>query len=377
MARRQGTGEVTISDVARLAGVSKAQAARAMGGYGSVSTEAKQRVQQAAQQLGYRPNALARSINTGKSQSLGVVVGDVENPYFGQVIRGISDVARSQGFDVVLANTGESLADEEKAVKMLLDKRVDGLLICPTSRSAHGHILEAERTGRPVVLFDRDISAPGLDVVQMRISEVTRQAVEKLIEAGHRHIAYMSTLTLASEEFEVGQELDLSTVTQRVDGIRMAHENAGVDVDSRLFRFGVSNREAADSAVGELLQMSGPPTALVASDSLVALDLLLSLKRRSIRVPEDVSLVMLDDQPWAELVEPPITAVFQPAYSLGEQAATALFERIAGADGGRGIWLTPNLVHRSSVAPPSTRGEKNEEVVSKRPCGAGDSPRSF
>ena len=366
MARRQGTGEVTISDVARHAGVSKAQVARAMGGYGSVSSEAKQRVRQAAQQLGYRPNALARSINTGKSQSLGVVVGDVENPYFGQAIRGISDVARSHGFDVVLANTGESLADEEKAVKMLLDKRVDGLLICPTSRSAYAHILDAERAGRPVVLFDRDISVPGLDVVQMRIAEVTRQAVASMIDAGHQRIAYISTLKLATPEFEMGQDLDLSTVTQRVDGIRQAHDYAGLAIDSRLFCFGVSNREAADGAIARLLRMSEPPTALVASDSLVALDLLLCLKRRGIRVPADLSLVMLDDQPWAELVEPAVTSIFQPAYSLGEQAANALFERIAGTPGGRGIWLNPKLVKRSSIAAPASSVSASEQAMPQR-----------
>lgn len=352
MARRQGTGEVTISDVARQAGVSKAQAARAMGGYGSVSSEVKQRVEQAAQELGYRPNALARSINTGKSQSLGVVVGDVENPYFGQVTRGISDVARKHGYDVVLANTGESLDDEEKAVKMLLDKRVDGLLICPTSRSAHEHILDAERAGRPVVLFDREISATGLDVVQMRIAEVTGQAVGSLIEAGHRRIAYISTLKLTTEEFTPGQDLDLSTVTQRVDGIRLALAKAEIAVDPELFRFGATDRQTVDELVGELLSLAEPPTALVASDSLVALDLLLCLKRRGLRVPADLSVVMLDDQPWAELVEPPITSVFQPAYELGEQAATALFERIEGAPGGRELWLTPRLVQRASVAAP-------------------------
>ncbi|WP_279402187.1 LacI family DNA-binding transcriptional regulator [Arthrobacter sp. JCM 19049] len=352
MARRQGTGEVTISDVARRAGVSKAQAARAMGGYGSVSSEVKQLVMQAAQELRYRPNALARSINTGKSQSIGVVVGDVENPYFGQVIRGISDVARHHDYDVVLANTGESLQDEEKAVKVLLDKRVDGLLICPTSRSAHSHILDAERAGRPVVLFDRDISVPALDVVQMSIAEVTSQVIDSLIDAGHRRIAYISTLKLSTRKFVPGQELDLSTVTQRVDGICLALKRSGIEIDPGLFRFGATDREAMQQLVEELMHLSSPPTALVASDSLVALDLLSVLRRRDLRVPTDISVVMLDDQPWAELVEPPITSVFQPAYDLGEQAAGALFERIEGTTGGRRIWLTPNLVHRSSVAPP-------------------------
>lgn len=357
MARRQGTGEVTISDVARQAGVSKAQAARAMGGYGSVSAEVKKRVMQAAQEIGYRPNALARSINTGKSQSLGVVIGDVENPYFGQVTRGISDVARNHGYDVVLANTGESLEEEENAVQMLLDKRVDGLLICPTSRSAHGHILEAERAGRPVVLFDRDIAVTGLDVVQIRIAEVTAQAVKSLIDVGHRHIAFISTLKLTTQEFTPGQDLDLSTVTQRVEGIRLAFEQAGIEVDPGLFRFGVTDREAADSLVGELLCLPSPPTALVASDSLVALDILLSLKRRGVRVPTDMSVVMLDDQPWGVLVEPPITSVFQPAYDLGVEAANVLFERMDGATGGRELWLTPHLIHRASVTAPVLKVE--------------------
>ncbi|MGO2482866.1 substrate-binding domain-containing protein [Glutamicibacter arilaitensis] len=154
---------------------------------------------------------------------------------------GISDVARHRDYHVVLANTGESLQDEEKTVRMLLDKRVDGLLICPTSRSAYSHILDAERAGRPVVLFDRDILVPALDVVQMSIAEVTSQVIDSLIDAGHRRIAYISTLKLSTRKFVPGQEIDLSTVTQRVAGICLALKRAEIEVDPELFCFGATD----------------------------------------------------------------------------------------------------------------------------------------
>ncbi len=125
----------TVADVARAAKVSKAQAARALGGYGAVSEEVQERVSSAALQLGYRPNALARSMNTGRSNTIGVIVGDIENPHFGLALRGMADVARLAGYHLLLSNSDEKRQAEQDAVRVMLEKRVDGIIVAPCCSS--------------------------------------------------------------------------------------------------------------------------------------------------------------------------------------------------------------------------------------------------
>src|SRR5215203_1045087 len=140
---------VTLQDVAREAGVSKATAARVLGSYGTASPGVKEKVLTAARELGYQPNELARSMTTGRSRTIGVIVGDIENPYFGQAVRGISEVARAAGFDVILANSGEDLEKERAAVRVLLGKRVDGLIITPALITEAQHLEKVQQSGRP------------------------------------------------------------------------------------------------------------------------------------------------------------------------------------------------------------------------------------
>src|SRR5690349_3291334 len=139
--------DVTVADVAKAAQVSKAQAARALGNYGAVSDEVRERVLAAAEELSYRPNELARSMNTGKSHTIGVVVGDIENPHFGLVTRGITDVAKKSGYNVILTNTDEDLASEIDAVRVLRDKRVDGLIVAPASSTETAHLKQVQESG--------------------------------------------------------------------------------------------------------------------------------------------------------------------------------------------------------------------------------------
>src|SRR3954469_18091788 len=160
--RRNGA---TIPDVARAAGVSRATTARALGGYGSVSAETLDRVRTAAEQLGYRPNELARSMITGKTFTIGVVVADIENPFFARVTRGISDAARSAGFEVILINTDENLASERTALKVLLDKRVDGVVVAPASSKDGEHLRAAQDCGAPITLIDRRVAGLEADAV--------------------------------------------------------------------------------------------------------------------------------------------------------------------------------------------------------------------
>src|SRR5690554_140134 len=163
--RARGASRATISDVAAEAGVGRASAARTLGNYGSVSPELRQRVLDAAEKLGYRTNTLARSVSTGVSHTLGVVVANIGNPFFAGVVRGISDTSRAAGFDTIVLSTHESVEEEQAAVGVLVDKRVDGIVVATAvvGRGDVSHLQEAADQGIPVVLVDRAVANLDLD----------------------------------------------------------------------------------------------------------------------------------------------------------------------------------------------------------------------
>jgi len=218
MGKKVSNREYTVADVAREAGVSKAQAARALGEYGAVSDAVRSRVVAAAERLSYRPNQLARSMNTGRSHSVGVVVGDIENPYFAVATRGISDAVEEHGFTVVLSNTSERLQAERVAVEMLMDKRVDGLIVAPAAATSTAHLEVVLRAGRPLVLLDRTV--PGLDI-DAAVADVSRAAVEageQLLALGHRRIGYITTSRPDDNRSAAEQPLS-SPVAARLAGL--------------------------------------------------------------------------------------------------------------------------------------------------------------
>ena len=234
--------EVTVADVARKAGVGKSTASRALGAYGAVSAEVRLRVLAAAEDLNYRPNEVARTMNTGRSRTIGVIVGDIENPYFSVAIRGISDAANEAGYDVILANTSENLEAEVHAVRVFLDKRVDAIIAAPSSAYEVQHLRDIHAPGRPLVLLDRKIA--GLDAVpvEVRIAPAAHEATSALVALGHRRIAYISALTTDGERFS-GFPLGISSVEDRLRGILRALEESGISLDSELIRFKVSTLE--------------------------------------------------------------------------------------------------------------------------------------
>src|SRR3954470_1522839 len=209
--------DVTVADVAKAAHVSKAQAARALGNYGAVSDDVRERVLAAAEELEYRPNELARSMNTGKSHTIGVVVGDIENPHFGLATRGITDTAKRSGYNVILVNTDEERAAEVDAVGVLLDKRVDGLIVAPASSTETQHLQRVYETGSPLVLLDRK-AANGLAAVTVAVdmAGISHEATRMLINSGHRRIAFISTLK-SDSPLSAASQVDSSQISERLD----------------------------------------------------------------------------------------------------------------------------------------------------------------
>jgi LacI family transcriptional regulator len=343
---------VTVVDVARLAGVSTATAGRALGGYGSVKPSTLLKVQAAADELGYSPNAIAKSMITGRTLTLGAVVADIENPFFARVIRGIADVARARGFEVVLSNTDEELATEQATVKLLVDKRVDGLIVAPASGSDSDHLVAAMKAGSHLVLVDRTVRGLQADTITIRNRAAASHAVSYLAELGHTRIGYVSGTMRTNEDAVSGSPTrDVSTGEERIAGYRRALRESGLHDDGRYIEVGGPRKADAGLSASKLLGMADPPTAIVAADSVIALGILEEIHRRGLRIPEDVSVVGFDDAEWASVVTPPLSVIQQPAYELGAGAASLLIDRILGLDGPpRNKLLESVFIDRGSVA---------------------------
>ncbi|GHD03391.1 LacI family DNA-binding transcriptional regulator [Zhihengliuella salsuginis] len=341
----------TVADVARTAKVSKAQAARALGGYGAVSEPVRTKVLAAAEQLSYRPNALARSMNTGRSQTIGVVIGDVENPFFGLATRGLSDTLRQNGYDVVLANTGERVDVEQDAVRVMLDKRVDGLVVSPASSLHVDHLSGVLASGRPMVFLDRSIPRLGVDSVEVDLRGLARQATRELIELGHRRIGFLSAVDAPSDTYSPDIELSNSSVAERLAGIVEACGEASIEVDPAWIRLNLPTPDSISAATRAMASLENAPTAVIASDSMVGLEVLTTLRADAVRVPDEVSFLMFDDMPWSSLIDPPITVISQPAYDMGVLAAQTLLARLGNPqiEAARHV-LEGRVVHRESVA---------------------------
>jgi LacI family transcriptional regulator len=350
VAKGAGNGSPTIPDVARRAGVSTATAARALGGYGAVSESARDAVLAAAEELGYQRNELARSMITGRTNTLGLVIADIENPFFAGAARGVSDAARAAGYEVILTNTDEDAAVERSNLQLLLAKRVDGVLIAPTSPDG-GHLAAAAQSGCPVVLFDRRVEGLALDTVLVDNVAAARDVVERLLAAGHRRIAMVTGGS--SPEERTQERLSISTGDDRVDGYLAALTSAGIAEPRTYLRTGAQNPDIAFRLMTELVGLSSPPTAVFASDSRVALGVLKAIRAAGLAVPEEISMVGFDDADWTSVVNPAISVVAQPTYELGRRAAELLLGRIAGNEEPAAVHMLPtDFLSRQSVAPP-------------------------
>jgi LacI family transcriptional regulator len=343
--------DVTVADVAKAANVSKAQAARALGNYGAVSDDVRERVLAAAEELSYRPNELARSMNTGKSHTIGVVVGDIENPHFGLATRGITDTAKKSGYNVILVNTDEEQAAEIEAVQVLLDKRVDGLIVAPASSTETEHLQRVYESGRPLVLLDRAANGLAAETIAVNMTGIAYESTRYLLDSGHRRIAFISTLK-SDSTFSPETQVDSSQISERLDGMWRAFEEKGLAVPHDLVRLNAGDEDSIRTITRELLFLPDPATAVVASDGLIALGVLAAIRELELSIPDDVSFLMYDDFAWTRLTAPPLTVIAQPVYDIGVAAATALIRQIEGRKASDAApALQARLIQRGSVGP--------------------------
>jgi LacI family transcriptional regulator len=349
----------TLPEVARAAGVATATAARALGGYGSVSERTRARVIEAADMLGYRTNALARSMITGRTHTFGVVLPDIENSFFAKVFRGIASVARVKGYEGLLIDTDEDSDTERAALKALAERRVDGLIIAPTDRTPSGLFADLLGPDVPIVLLDRELRGLEADAVIVNNAAAAKDATKRLINLGHSRIALLTGADaamlpgLTSSRSPRGEPVGVSTTYQRTLGYRQALREARVPFRKDLVSAEGFRADQAAAATQRLLSLSDPPTAILALDSLLALGVLTGLHEMGLRCPKDASLVGFDDTDWAPFVTPPLSVVQQPVYELGAEACRLLVSRMQGSSRDRVRRILPTrFIERQSTAPP-------------------------
>lgn len=328
---------VTIRDVARAAGVSTATAARALGGYGHASPAARRKVSESARRLGYRPNVVARALVSRATTTVGLVVGDIENPFFAAAARGLADVMDAHGYTVLLANADEDAGRERRAVDALRARQVDGMVVVPAPGASPEHLAELVTAGVPLVLLDRAVVGVAADSVLARNVAGARAAVAHLAGLGHRRIGVVS------------DSPEITSSAERIQGYRQALRAAGIAPEPGLISIGGPTRDDGEAAALRLLDRPDRPTAVFTANNFMTVGALRAARSLGLRIPEDVALVGFDDLDWTTLVQPPVTVVRQPVADLGRVAGERLLRRLEGDAGPpRRIRLDANLIVRGS-----------------------------
>jgi LacI family transcriptional regulator len=334
-------GPATLRDVARVAGVHPGTVSRALNPQtrGLVNERTARRVLAAAEELGYRPNPIARGLRTNRSNTVGVLVPDLLNPLFAAVVRGIEDGLREAGYTPLIANTDNDAGREKVAYEAMSDRQVDGF-IAATARRDHWLLADRIGTSPPLVLVNRRVDSDAIPAVTGDDRKGTRLAVEHLIELGHRRIAH------------VAGSQTLYTGWSRHQGFVGAMGTANLEVDSGLVEFSDAfTAREGKRCCARLLDRRRDFTAIVAGNDLLALGCCDALQERGLSCPEDVSVVGYNDMPFVERFSPPLTTVRVPHYELGATAAELMLEQLQERDAPpRQLLLAPALVIRGSTA---------------------------
>jgi LacI family transcriptional regulator, galactose operon repressor len=320
--------------------VSVSTAARALSGVGYASGETRRQVLDAAKELGYVTNQIARSLRTRQTRLIGLLVGDVENSFYSTIARNVESVAKDAGYHVVLCNSDDRPADEREYLSVLEGMRVDALIVTPTSANRR-HLSRLMAKDIAVVQIDRRVHGLRADAIIVDNEAGAESAVDLLIEAGHTRIGIVTG------------ELDVSTAPQRLAGYERALLKHGIPVRDDLIKTGSFHREHAIEVATDLIQAQSAPTAIFAANNILAEATLMALDQRALRVPRDISVVAFDDVPWMAMVQPPLTTVRQPAADMARTAAELALRRLR--EGRQGppstIVFETELIERGSVAP--------------------------
>jgi LacI family transcriptional regulator len=343
----------TIKDVAKRAGVSVGTVSNVLSGSANVAAERRARVYAAIESLDYHPNYIARSLKARTTKTLGLIISDITNPFFPQLVRGAEDLAFQHGYLLITFNTDDKVDREKQILSVLRSRRVDGILlvVAPNTTGDVSHIRKIEQDGIPIVCLDRLPPGIALDSVSVDNAAAAQICVRHLISRGHRRISIITG------------GLSLQTARERLKGYHLALREAGIEPDPELILEG-NFRQVTGYRLGkQLLLLHAPPTAVFVSNGMMTVGVVQALEESGLHCPTDLAVVSFDDLPFSDVFQPHLTALIQPAYQMGYEAAQLLIQRLQGKVKSKKrvqIRLVPELKIRDSTVAVATQQERPE-----------------
>jgi DNA-binding LacI/PurR family transcriptional regulator len=332
---------MTIDQVAKRAGVSISTVSRTVRGSGPVGPATAERVWQAIKELDYRPNTNAQSLVSGRSRMLGLVVSDITNPFFPELIHGFQDLALQNGYDVLVNSTNYDNSRTALCVRRMIDRKVDGVAIMTSEMDRS---LTDQFSSRKVPLVFLDVGGVGKGVSNIKVDygQGITQAVDHIRSLGHSRVAFISGPT------------HLKSARLRREAFLDCLRERDAETHPELIEEGNHKIDGGLSAITRLLQRPNPPTAVLASNDLTAIGVLRGARQAGLRVPQDVSVVGFDDIDMAQFTEPPLTTVRLQRSELASLACNALLQSINGDANGAEFAMKTHLIIRESTAAAKT-----------------------
>jgi DNA-binding LacI/PurR family transcriptional regulator len=343
----------SIKDIARMANVSHPTVSRALLNNPLVSAKTGERIRRIAQEAGYRPSAVARGLLTRRTQTIGVVVTTVADPFAGAVFSGIEQIAGDHGYSVFLADSNADPERERKIVQAFAERRLDGIIVT-SSRVGALYLPLLSEMGVPIVLVNNQFPGTFAHAVMIGNVEGSRAAAKHLIDLGHERIAY------------IGDQSGFQSDAERFAGYRAALKAARIPFKQELVSHGDGKSEAAIAAMNKLLQLPVLPTAVCCYNDMTALGALHAIHSHGLRVPEDISVTGFDDLFFASLTQPPLTTVRQPMNRMGQLAMESLLRLMSGEKMVGTIRVEPELVVRKSTMSPRKTRTAGKSAEAKR-----------
>lgn len=329
---------MSIKKIAKAAGVSTATVSRVLNGSDKVREQTAKKVRDVVEKMNYRLDHVARRMKVKSSDSLviGLIITDIENPFFSNVAKGVEDVAFKNKHVLMICNTNEDPEKEKFFLNSMLSEKVSGAIIVPTSGNGDffGKLVE---DGFPMVMVDRRPENINVDTVSINNELGGYLATKRLIQNGHTRIGIVCGIK------------GLSNTVERLGGYKKALNEANIDVSNELITYGDYIESGGREAMEGLLSLNQPPTAVFSTNNLMTLGCIKELYKRNVSIPDEMALIGFDDSSWAEALNPPLTTVKQPGYELGVNAAEILIKRLSNENVNRvDVVLNPELIVRES-----------------------------
>ena len=305
----------SIKDVASRAGVSATTVSAYLNKSAPVNKATAKKIKEAIEELGYKPNLIARSLRQKKTNTVGLIVGNILSHFYSVIAKSVEDTARKYGFSTILCNGDDDPQKELEYIKVLESSRVEGIILTPTGKNG-GYIKEIIESGMKIVLIDRLVDGVNCNGVMVDNKNGSYKAVKYLIERGYKKIGIISG------------SMDITTGKERLDGYLKAIREANLPENKDLIKIGDFKKESGINLSKELLEGSNIPDAIFSTNLEMTKGVLTVISQKGLKVPEDIGLVSFDDSDLNQLFNPPITVISQPVYEIGSTAMEIMINEI-------------------------------------------------